>query len=362
MICHECAREGLTTAAVSHCRLGATAVWCQARRGDHVPHAGSSRAGRVMATRMELPVLPELRLQVAPPDVADVAATAALMGDPIRAGIIAILGSGPHCVCEMAAALGERQNNVSNHLASCAGPALSAPAAIWSTHAGSTTSATTTPALQPCRRSNASSDDDDRRPASPRAVLAIRRAGGCRVVGRVVHHAPAGELGRLRPARPAAGLAARRCDRLLPVRRTQGPAAPDRDRDARLVPALVRVTGACPIGPGRPWRAAWNDGGGRLWGRHAVLLLLGGAAVHRLRRGRCPARRDVRVPHRLADGQRDRDRAAVGPVRARRDSALHRVWARHRGRGWPRHRPPSPGALCRAYVWEIKAGGARPSR
>ncbi len=70
-----------------------------------------------MATRMELPVLPELRLQVAPPAVVDVAATAALLGDPIRAGIIAILGSGPHCVCEMAAALGERQNNVSNHLA-----------------------------------------------------------------------------------------------------------------------------------------------------------------------------------------------------------------------------------------------------
>jgi ArsR family transcriptional regulator len=70
-----------------------------------------------MATRMELPVLPELRLQVVPPDVKDVAASAALLGDPIRAGIIAILASGPHCVCEMAAALGERQNNVSNHLA-----------------------------------------------------------------------------------------------------------------------------------------------------------------------------------------------------------------------------------------------------
>ena len=70
-----------------------------------------------MTARMELPVLPELRLEVAPPDVTDIAATAALLGDPIRAGIIAILGSGPHCVCEMAAALGERQNNVSNHLA-----------------------------------------------------------------------------------------------------------------------------------------------------------------------------------------------------------------------------------------------------
>ena len=70
-----------------------------------------------MVTRMELPVLPELRLQVAAPKVADAAAVAALLGDPIRAGILAILASGPHCVCEMAAALGERQNNLSNHLA-----------------------------------------------------------------------------------------------------------------------------------------------------------------------------------------------------------------------------------------------------
>ncbi|HEX7474141.1 MAG TPA: metalloregulator ArsR/SmtB family transcription factor [Candidatus Limnocylindrales bacterium] len=66
---------------------------------------------------MELPVLPELRLEIAAPDVDAVAATAALLGDPVRAGILAVLASGPHCVCEMAAALGERQNNVSNHLA-----------------------------------------------------------------------------------------------------------------------------------------------------------------------------------------------------------------------------------------------------
>jgi ArsR family transcriptional regulator len=65
----------------------------------------------------ELPVLPELRLDLAMPDVADAAAVAAVLGDPVRAGIIALLGSGPHCVCEMAAALDERQNNVSNHLA-----------------------------------------------------------------------------------------------------------------------------------------------------------------------------------------------------------------------------------------------------
>jgi len=70
-----------------------------------------------MTTRMELPVLPELRLAITAPDVTEVSASAALLGDPVRAGILALLGTGPHCVCEMAAALGERQNNVSNHLA-----------------------------------------------------------------------------------------------------------------------------------------------------------------------------------------------------------------------------------------------------
>ena len=69
------------------------------------------------ATRTPLPVVPELRLDLPRPDVADAARIAALLGDPVRAGILAILRDGPHCVCEMAAALGERQNNVSNHLA-----------------------------------------------------------------------------------------------------------------------------------------------------------------------------------------------------------------------------------------------------
>lgn len=64
----------------------------------------------------ELPVLPELRLGLPTPDVEEVAAAATLIGDRTRAGILRLLADGPHCVCEMAAALGERQNNVSNHL------------------------------------------------------------------------------------------------------------------------------------------------------------------------------------------------------------------------------------------------------
>jgi DNA-binding transcriptional ArsR family regulator len=67
--------------------------------------------------RTELPVVPELRLDLPRPDVDDAVRVASLVGDPVRAGILAMLRGGPHCVCEMAAALDERQNNVSNHLA-----------------------------------------------------------------------------------------------------------------------------------------------------------------------------------------------------------------------------------------------------
>lgn len=62
-------------------------------------------------------MLPELRLDLSKPDVDGAVVVAALIGDRTRAGILRILTDGPHCVCEMAAALGERQNNVSMHLA-----------------------------------------------------------------------------------------------------------------------------------------------------------------------------------------------------------------------------------------------------
>ena len=66
---------------------------------------------------IHLPVLQELRMDLRPPDVKDGVGIAALIADPTRAGILAMLRDGPHCVCEIAAAFGERQNNVSNHLA-----------------------------------------------------------------------------------------------------------------------------------------------------------------------------------------------------------------------------------------------------
>ncbi len=66
---------------------------------------------------VDAPVVPELRLALAPPDVEAPLAVATLVADRNRAAILAILRDGPHCVCELAAALDERSNNVSNHLA-----------------------------------------------------------------------------------------------------------------------------------------------------------------------------------------------------------------------------------------------------
>lgn len=69
-----------------------------------------------MTARADIPILPGLRRELDAPDVAAAARLAAVLGDPVRAGILALLGGGPHNVCEMAAALDERQNNISNHL------------------------------------------------------------------------------------------------------------------------------------------------------------------------------------------------------------------------------------------------------
>jgi DNA-binding transcriptional ArsR family regulator len=65
----------------------------------------------------ELPVVVVPRLDMKAPDVGDAVAAAALLADPSRAAILRMLADGPVCVCEMAAALGMRDNAVSNHLA-----------------------------------------------------------------------------------------------------------------------------------------------------------------------------------------------------------------------------------------------------
>jgi len=60
---------------------------------------------------------PEPRLDLSAPDVASATVVAALLADRNRAAVMRMLLDGPLCVCEMAAALGEKQNNVSMHLA-----------------------------------------------------------------------------------------------------------------------------------------------------------------------------------------------------------------------------------------------------
>ena len=64
-----------------------------------------------------LPEVCEPRYDLPRPDVNQAAGVAALLSDPIRAGILAMLANGPVCVCEMARTLDARDNNVSNHLA-----------------------------------------------------------------------------------------------------------------------------------------------------------------------------------------------------------------------------------------------------
>ena len=61
--------------------------------------------------------LPEVRLNLVAPDIEAPVAVATLLADRNRATILAILRDGPHCVCELAATLDERSNNVSNPLA-----------------------------------------------------------------------------------------------------------------------------------------------------------------------------------------------------------------------------------------------------
>ncbi len=65
----------------------------------------------------QLPAEPGCRLDLARPDVTTPVEVATLLADRTRAGILKLLATGPCCVCEIAAALDERANNVSNHLA-----------------------------------------------------------------------------------------------------------------------------------------------------------------------------------------------------------------------------------------------------
>jgi DNA-binding transcriptional ArsR family regulator len=79
--------------------------------------SGHDRVSVQVTPPRDLPQAVEPRLDLPTPDVGAAVVAATLLADPTRAAILRLLRDGPHCVCEMAAATGERENNVSNHLA-----------------------------------------------------------------------------------------------------------------------------------------------------------------------------------------------------------------------------------------------------
>ena len=273
---------------------------------------------------LELPVLQDLRMSLPAPDVGDAVAAAALLSDPTRASIVRMLRDGPVCVCELAAALDVRQNNVSNHLdpASRRWPRAGEPHR-GRTPDGCTTNATTRRVVGRSPRCARCSSDP-----SPSGVSASRSGrrvpGGRRVAHRLVRRRPV-----CRPGSPTTCSAWSRArtsvtrSRSLPLRRPEGAPAPARDRHRRHAHPRLLPAREGPDHPRRSRGVRGDRRGGRSRDRHPVLLLLGSAAVHRLRRGRRPARGDVRVPDQLTDGQRGRPRPVVGPVRTRRRARLH---------------------------------------
>jgi ArsR family transcriptional regulator len=89
----------------------------EAPTADALAAAAAAGASCIECSPAEPQLPPEPRLDLPAPSVGDAVATAALLADRTRAGIVRMLADGPHCVCELAAALGEKQNNVSMHLA-----------------------------------------------------------------------------------------------------------------------------------------------------------------------------------------------------------------------------------------------------
>jgi DNA-binding transcriptional ArsR family regulator len=66
---------------------------------------------------IELPIFPVRHDDLRPPHPDAAIVTAALLADRVRASILVLLREGPRCVCELAAAMDEREHNVSNQLA-----------------------------------------------------------------------------------------------------------------------------------------------------------------------------------------------------------------------------------------------------
>ena len=114
------------------------------------------------------------------------------------------------------------------------------------------------------------------------------------------------------------------------LRGSEGPAASDRRGVRRRHRPVVLHPGADAADPGGDPRVRRHRAGGPARGRHAVLLLLGGPPLPRVRHGRGAARRDVLLPDLGADGERGGSRPAVRALRLEGGADLHDDGARHR--------------------------------
>ena len=136
---------------------------------------------------------------------------------------------------------------------------------------------------------------------------------------------------------------------VLPLRGAEGPDAPDRRRLRRRDRALLlharHARGECSPASARRRASSWRRAPR---GRHAVLLLLRGAALHRLRHDRRSARRHLLVPGFGPDGERDRPRSPLRPLRVEGRCPLRGNRALDRDRVGPRDRAAASRELGRA--------------
>ena len=107
-------------------------------------------------------------------------------------------------------------------------------------------------------------------------ILGGRLGGGLRI------YPAAGRVAVLFRIPLAAELSARPIRCFLPLRCAQNPAAAVRDDLPDLAPAHLLHAGADPRPAGREARRGRQRAGGDAGNRHAVLLVLGRAALHRL--------------------------------------------------------------------------------
>ena len=177
---------------------------------------------------------------------------------------------------------------------------------------------------------------------------------------------------RLQPARSILGLgrrldpgrsqqSSRRGDPLLCLRHAEGADAAHAGRVRHGRGAQLLLAGEDPGPARRKARRRRQRAGCVARYRHAVLLLLRRAVVHRLRQRGRAAWGDVFVPDRRADGERGGARAAVRAGRLESGADLSRLRPRRCHRLRLGHRPAASRALARGMGSQHALGRGRAS-